>query len=292
MPYNLNEAKKLLKHTSNYHGSDENQNSHAESVLLQIVFPIVLILAFLVIIKVQALEEKAKDFDIINEIIYSEKRGETLDKLRQSEMELQKQKLLVEFEKVRSERRRYFKMDSFEMDSIRVVKGRLFCSDLGIACKRMVKHLGDQYSMSREFNNIYGAVLDSANIIDDKTYRLEGEYKILKQSNVITSQNRDYLQEVINNFLTRLYIESQDLQYESIYRIILYLLKNDEEIEFLDPKLKEFREQYISEPDPTIKRIQASRLHNHLIKKIESKLKDQDFIFFPNTWEKIKMSVE
>lgn len=288
MALSWNNFKEMTGKTGSLETPDQEEASHPANVLLQIVLPIVLILAFLVFVRVQILEEQASNFFILLDKVKEEPRGELLEEYRESLVELQRQRLLVALEKVKAERRRYFGIDA--VSSIRIEAGQLLDGSFKIACEKTFSHLGNVRSRDAEANFIYQSVLDSAEIRDRGTGKSQGEWDILADPSIITNQNRDHVRRLIEGFIARLIGEATNLQYESIHEICEFYLVHDEEMEQLDPKLAKFREEYIHAP-PEKKKLYAHKLHNRLVEKLTHGLEEQGFHFFEETWQRIKVSL-
>lgn len=266
---------------------DVDEHSHPSNILLQIVLPMVLILAFLINVQIQILEQKSKDLDILKGKIMMTDRGTLVKEYQQAIIELQRQTLLVAFEKVKKERRQYFGVALFAEQDIEIRGDSVFSRAFKISCERTYRHLNHVTAQKNEIEHMYVALLDSAKIQDPSFTEFESEFQVLDHPEIITNANRTYIENLIRGFTLRLVLEARNLQYASIERIFEHYLFNHNAMDALDPELKKYREGYNTAESDEIRRLFAQRLHNRLLERLAQALKKQGYQFFDDTWQRM-----
>jgi hypothetical protein len=268
--------------------NNADESSHPANVLLQIMLPIVLILAFIMIVRMQALERTRQDFEGLINKFKNEDRGTVLEQYTKALMELQKQILIVELQKIKDERREYFGIDLFSAINLGPKGNSLAKQRFRGICERTVKHLGNERAKSEQVASIYQAVLDSANIEDRRPTDLESNYGILRYFGIITSENKEYILKQIVEFTNQLTVDAQRSQYEVIRATSEFYGSHPESLDDLNPRIRQLREDYRDEPTPVI----AREMHNCIVNTLAEYLQNQGFLFFRDTWRNLARGYE
>lgn len=223
----------------------DDATADAANVLLQLVLPIVLILAFII--------------EVVGQI----------GKLEDVLLELEKQKLVAALEKVKSERRVYFGIDSAK--GINITDGKLTDPYFKATCEKANDSFRDSRSRQNEVNSLYEAVLQTAEITN------------------VAPENSEFVKEQIQAFIKSLIDDIVKLQIGAFNQISDYFLQNTDELDRLDTELARLRELYNKATNESEKSAYANRLYNRFHEWVKSYLEKDDYYFLEEAWQVMRL---
>lgn len=252
------------------------KESHPANILLQIMLPIVLILGFVLFFEYKELKEEV-------EKICTRPAWENYKK---AVLELQKQILIKIWERVKSERRVYFKIDLFLDNELRIkkvvdkfVSHKSIDEDFKDMCGKTCEHLDNKSLQEKEINFLYEDVLQNTL---KELREMEKEFPFQD----ISDENKKFIKKQIEEFIVRIIKEVTTVQHKTIKEIFAYFRDRPDELK--DDKLDELIQNYRVAPEKN-KKIYAEKIYGRLHEKIEIDLEDQGYYFLEETWQKRKL---
>jgi hypothetical protein len=266
---------------------DGDESTHPANVLLQILFPIVLVLLFMLVHRMRTLEKRSQELSTLMELVGNEDRGQTLSRLMEALLEIQKQRLIAALEMAKAERRDTMDINVFAFTSIKVVSGEMADERFKRSCRKTFEILGTPEAVAAERDLIYRIVLGHVGISDLGTDPMEGKIDILDRPGAISNANRLFIKKAISEFTAGLAAEASELQFLALRDVLDYYADNDELLDALDPGLSVRRKGYILCPD-SAKTLYAAGLRDRIVHSLEDRVKSQGYEFFAGTWERLR----
>jgi hypothetical protein len=259
---------KRLRLVKRHDPSAENVDL-SSNILLQIVFPIVLILAFIVFTKVRDLEIQ----------IYNITRRPGWQQYEAAYLELQKQVLVKTLEELKAQKRKEYGTASLLREKIEVQSGRLVLVDERFEnlCVKAYERLNTDRDCNNESDSLFHEVVEDA-VAELK--RLSSEKGLAFSP--ITEENKQFIRTETGGFIGEIKTEIVKVQNKTIGEIISYYEAHMGELG--DDKLIQLKEDYIRAPDDR-KVIYAEGIYKHFIEKIKSGLQSQEIRFLEATWQ-------
>jgi len=239
---------------------------YASDVLLQVILPIVLILAFIVFTRIKVLEH----------FVAEVKEQEGWKQYRVAYLEIQKQVLFKVLEEVKAEKRREFGIDTFLHKAIEIQEGQLVDEAFMKMCRTTYEKL-ERYR-SQEQNTIYQNVID---LTSQELKKITQEKQFLKFDE-FESANENLVKKEIEDFLEGMTKDTINLQHTAIREIEDYFVNNPHKLK--DRKLDQLLDEYISSSEEAKPDI-ASQLYERLYEKLQFDLEQKDCPFLSETWQ-------
>ena len=280
MPLTWNQLSDLTGSTGGSRSPDADDSTHPANVLLQIVLPIVLILAFLIVVRMQALEQKEREATVLMHKMKGEHRGEVLADHIESLIELQRQKLIVELQKIEAAKKLLFGVDVFSSVNLGPEGDTAVKHKYKQICAMTFLHLGTPGAKHDLAEQMYDTVLEAAGIRDQSLFGSESKFSILTDSTTILQDNSDFLTQQIEEFISQLEASAQQSQYEAVGATLEFYGSNNESLENLNPDFEVLRRDYRDSATPE----NAARIYNCVVSTISNYLEREGFNFFRDTW--------
>lgn len=288
--------------------SKRNIGGGTESVwnlFVQILLPLILILSFLSILNIlrykTVAEVEGKRSQILTEemknLIAKYDPERQVVKTKQQILDIQKQKLLKELEKVKYEERKTFKLVRFmDGNDVDLEDANIADDDFKFLCTNIREKIFDRYQEQNYLNDLYQKILKNAEVEDRDPQRLrvrrwpkaeatESTFKevMIAQPGTISRENREHIHNEIIGFVNDFQKEVIELQSGVLIRIFNALIEHPEE---LDRSSKNLVKEILNPETVQITRAnKASEFRRRQIGEIKGRVKEYHFL--DETWQQI-----
>jgi len=237
-----------------------------DNILLQLVLPVTLFLAFLILTQLKILQNKETLLNSLLGAINNETLVEAV-------VDLQKQKIIAAIEKVKNEERKALYIDAFQERGVLIKDGKLHEELFQRLCEKTYEVLNTEHGRKREAEGLYQRVLAVATL----------------QPSSLLPENETFLRQHLQEFLQGLVDNVVYIQHRTIREFFdYYLTLSPEQLDQHDPQLKYLRELY-SKAQGDQRAAQAARLYNHLHETLKKNLDQQRYRFLEATWQALRL---
>ncbi len=258
--------------------------SYSADVLLQIILPMVLVLAFLVINALRHFEEQTRPAS----------QEDYIAELNKSLIELQRQKLLLALDRTEQARRNAFGIDYFVQRIADLTNsGQLLTNDplLVAKCQEINAIYQTPAAIEQEKRRLYALVLKDAGVQDAPSAAPQVQVPPSTKPNIndhlrITAENRQFVTERIAGLMDALQAEITDRQRDLVRQAFLYYARlSVDELYRWHPQLQSLREE--------IARLEAAQqdatsLRTAQTEEVRQKMKQdfraQGYLFLEDAW--------
>lgn len=258
--------------------------TYSADVLLQIILPMVLVLAFLVINALRHFEEQTRPAS----------QEDYITELNKSLIKLQRQKLLLALDRIEQGRRSAFGIDYFVQRIADLTNsGQLLTNDplLVAKCQEINAIYQTPTAIEQEKRRLYALVLKDADVQDSPSAAPQVQAPPSTKPNIddhlwITAENRQFVTERIAGLMDALRTEITDRQRDLVRHAFLYYARlSVDELYRWHPQLQSLREE--------IARLEAlqqdaSSLRTAQTEEVRQKMKQdfraQGYLFLEDAW--------